>query len=692
MKTRFVLALAAAVRHRPAFEGDSNMVFLNRSLRTFARLWAAAAATLLAGPVDAATKVVYDSTDFYTSGTGITSPDRNAIFGDSLHLTATGKLTSFTWAAFNAPNSSTDLTGARETISFFRQSDGSKIGSFDATIDLSKGTSKTYTADLGAANLVLDTADILVTQQFPDLHLGTYRLGIVIATESNTPAIGTTSPGYYLSQFGQPGNFSTNVNYPNYSSTVYRAVVLPDLTWNTTSGTWNTSTANWTTGSGPNEAFADGCQTTFNNSGVVILSGALSPRAVVVSAPVGAYYFLSSDGNQIAGAATLSKSGDGALFLSGPNAYTGGTTLDGGTLTVGNADSIGSSGLISFGGGTLQYSGSNTTDYSSRFSNAVNQRYSIDTAGLNVTLAADLSSGGGSLAKSGAGTLTLSGSNSYSGGTTVSAGTLVGDTAGLQGAIANGGTVRFDLATTGSFSGAITGAGALEKAGAGKLVLTGVQAHSGPTAVQAGTLSLSGTIQSSSVTVDTGATLAGNGFIGSSLSVLGTLAPGESPGRIEATTVTLASSATTIMEIVAAGTAGVDYDTVVVDAAGGLTYGGTLSLMFSDSSPFADGTTLHLFAFSGVPSGGFSSLATAGGGDYANLTFAPVGDGTWASSATPGGQYLEFSPLTGNLVIVPEPSTVVSFGIAAGLAIGLRWCRRKAAGNSSNRECASPRR
>lgn len=683
VKTRFVLALAAAVRHRPVSEGDSNKVLGNRFIRTCARLWAAAAAALLAGPVDAATKVVYDSTNFYTSGTGITSLDKNAIFGDSLHLTATGKLTSFTWAAFNAPNSSTDLTGGRETISFFRQSDGSKIGSFDAIIDLSKGTSKTYTADLGGANLVLDTPDILVTQQFPYLGLGTYRLGIVIATESNTPTIGTTNAGYYLSQFGQAGNFFTNVNFPSYSSAVYQAVVLPDVTWNTTSGTWNTSTANWTTGSGPNEAFSDGYQTTFNNAsgGAVILSGALAPRAVVVSATAGAYYFVASDGNQITGAATLSKSGSGSLFLAGPNAYTGGTTLDGGTLTVGNAESIGSSGTISFGGGTLQYSGSNTTDYSSRFSNAANQRYSIDTDGLNVTLAADLSSSGGSLAKSGAGTLTLSGSNSYSGGTTVSAGTLVGNTASLHGAIANGGTVRFDQATTGTFSGAITGAGALEKAGAGKLVLSGVQAHSGPSAVQAGTLSLSGTIQSSPVTVDTGATLAGNGFIGSSLSVLGTLAPGDSPGRIEATTVSLASSATTLMEIVAAGTAGSNYDTVVVDAAGGLTYGGTLSLMFSNSSPFADGTTFDLFGFTGSPGGAFSSITASGIGDYAALTFALDGDGTWTTSNTPGGQYLKFSPLTGDLVIVPEPSTVVSLGIAAAAFVaGQRWRRRKAAG------------
>ena len=211
-----------------------------------ARLGAAATALLLAGPVDAATKVVYDSTNFYTSDAdgygflGITSPDKSAIYGDSLRLTATGKLTSFTWAAFNGPGSPADLTSASETISFYRQSDNSLIGSFNATItDLTKGSSKSYTADLGSANIVLDTTDVLVTQQIPFLPPGapSYRLGTVIATASNTPAIGSTDPGYYRSQFGSQGAFFTDSNYPNFSSAVYKAVVIPDVTWNTTSGT-----------------------------------------------------------------------------------------------------------------------------------------------------------------------------------------------------------------------------------------------------------------------------------------------------------------------------------------------------------------------------------------------------------------------------------------------------------------------
>ena len=174
-------------------------------------LWAVVAAILLMGQVDAAPLVVYDSINFYTSGAdgygflGITSLDKSAIYGDSLRLTATGKLTSFTWVAFNGPNASYDLTSASQTISFYRQSDNSLIGSFNATItDLGTGTSKTYTADLGSANIVLDTPDVLVTQQIPFWPPGApnYKLGTVIATTSNTPAIGSTDVGSYRSQFG----------------------------------------------------------------------------------------------------------------------------------------------------------------------------------------------------------------------------------------------------------------------------------------------------------------------------------------------------------------------------------------------------------------------------------------------------------------------------------------------------------
>ncbi len=218
------------------------------------------------------------------------------------------------------------------------------------------------------------------------------------------------------------------------------------------------------------------------------------------------------------GALALNKSGNGTLTLSGTNTYTGGTALAGGTLVLSNSSALGPSGTISFGGGTLQFSALNTNDYSSRFSTALNQAYKLDTAGQSVALTNALTSSGGSLTKLGLGTLQLSGVNSYNGGTTISNGTLqigaanalpagyalnvVTPTAALDlggyaasvstlngaGSITNGSGGL--TAQSGSFSGTITGSGALTKNGAGTLTLSGANSYGGGTTIAEGTLAM----------------------------------------------------------------------------------------------------------------------------------------------------------------------------------------------------------
>jgi autotransporter-associated beta strand protein len=204
----------------------------------------------------------------------------------------------------------------------------------------------------------------------------------------------------------------------------------------------------------------------------------------------------------IAGAGFLIKTGSETLTLSGANTYEGGTFVSEGLINFNEIANFGT-GNITLDGGGLQWATGNTTDISSRLNPIGSNGAILDTSSNNVTLAANLTGIGG-IEKTGTGTLTLTGTSRYMGETTVTAGTLVGDTDSLNSNIVNNATLIFNQTEDGSYYGVISGTGSLTKTGSGTLILTEANTYQGGTTVANGTLvgdtsSLQGNIVNNSI-------------------------------------------------------------------------------------------------------------------------------------------------------------------------------------------------
>jgi autotransporter-associated beta strand protein len=398
------------------------------------------------------------------------------------------------------------------------------------------------------------------------------------------------------------------------------------------------------------------------NGGTLQLTGLFgtTSRSIVLNAGGGT---IDTNGNAmfvasaISGVGGLTKNGAGILDLAAANTYTGGTTVNGGTLVL---DSVGGSlaptGALTVNtGGTFDMSQISTGQTVGALAGtggqiALGGNTLTTNSSANTTLASQIT-GTGSLVKLGSGTLTLTGTNTYTGGTTISGGLINFTTAsnfGTGGITLNGGGLQWAAGSTADISSklaplgaagatfdtndnivtlasTISGTGGLTKQGGGTLILSGINTYSGGTTVNVDMLSVSSDANlgaaSGGLTLNSGAlqttasftsartiTLSGRGggFLpaaGTTLTLTGNIGGTGALGMAGAGTLNLTgTNSYTGGTMVGSGTLAVNgsiVGNVAVGAAGTLGGNGTIGGSVVNAGALAPGNSIGLLTVNG---------------------------------------------------------------------------------------------
>ncbi|WP_343518910.1 autotransporter-associated beta strand repeat-containing protein, partial [Sphingomonas sp.] len=380
------------------------------------------------------------------------------------------------------------------------------------------------------------------------------------------------------------------------------------------------------------------------------------------------------------------QSGTGTTTLTAGAGYTySGLTITGGKLSVDTAAKLGT-GAVAINGGALRWTGSTgnitkTIDWGASGGG-------FEVAAGSLILSQPLLDGG-AMTKSGSGVLTLVGDNTYTGGTTIAAGTLIigngGTTGSIVGDVLNNGRLTFNRSNAYTYAGSVTGTGELIIAGAGVTTLTGSSSYGGATGITGlngelrivgGAAVISGgatNINRAKLSIDgassvfSTASLTGVGSLGGSAIVNVT-----DGGTLRTTAGDLAMRSLPILsaQLNIAGTGS------LVDVAGGIqgaavgnnvftatvTAGGTLRTAGASQIGTATSTNPLAVAITGPGSnwtGASSLLMTAGtftvdqggGASFTNATFGSSSGATGAARLIVSGTDSRFATTVGDLVL-----------------------------------------
>ncbi len=406
-------------------------------------------------------------------------------------------------------------------------------------------------------------------------------------------------------------------------------------------------------------------------------------------------------GNISNGAAefTVVKLGAGTWTFIGTNTYTGGTSINEGTLAF-TSGALGSTGSITFAGNsTLQWSGTNTQDISSRLVMTNGVTATLDTLGNNVILATGI--GGdtsGSLTKEGTGTLILTGNNSYTGGTTIDSGILQVGTGGTVGSGDVTNNASFDIARAGLTTAAITGTGTTTINAAGATLTANSIRQAGLTIGAGNTVTVAANGTSSGVSrvtnlsinasgrldlkdndliVDNGNLNALTALVGSGMNINGSFGSGPGIGSSTAganpnLATTLGIATNSALGYSSFGGLAVDDNDVLIK----YTYVGD-----SDLNGAVDTSTDFDLYITGLTSGGSLGGWLYGDFDYNGIVDSSTDFDLYITGLTgQGGSLLTAGSLS--VTPVPEPGSLAL--IAAGVCgVGVLLRRRRAAGKGT---------
>ncbi|MFO1107195.1 MAG: MBG domain-containing protein [Amaricoccus sp.] len=348
-----------------------------------------------------------------------------------------------------------------------------------------------------------------------DLLLDPYNLTISSSADANQSGFTATGPGANVNATSLQNALATaNVTVQTGSSGSENGdiTVASPISWsaNTTltlnaagAIALNAGITNSGTGSGFTLTAAG--TSGISGSGTIANSGALAFNVNNASAN-------GTLSGVISGTGSLTKAGTGRLTLAGGNSYTGATTVAAGTLVAGSsaafgfhsATTVNGSATLDLAGNTIgtplgSLAGSGTVTNSGTSTNTLG----VGALNTSTTFSGVIQDGSGkvNLVKDGAGTLQLSGTNTYSGVTAVVDGTVQITGSGTLGAgnyggaiaLSSGGTLEYWSNKMQTFSGDVSGGGNLTKTGtSATLTLSGANTYTGTTTVTAGTIYLTG--------------------------------------------------------------------------------------------------------------------------------------------------------------------------------------------------------